>query len=474
MEEDSNLTSDKNEPDNSTVNASESTVKSTESANVPISDSTETTPIKNNNRFKLPKLSLNRNTILAGSLALILLVVGTLSLVLTRQNNQDLSNEEVVTINQESEKLGAAILLSEGTLQTKPIDSGDWEDATTETEIGQGTAIRTVGASSRAVIAFDDGSALRLDANSEAELESVTVDRIVIKHISGYTYNRVLPSEKLTYVVTSEDAQYEALGTAFKTATTGDEQSVEVYHSKVVETGLNVTPEAGEKLTVINKPKPSENGKIEKLDIEKVKSDPFLQWNRELDEKDENYKASLGFLSDITGPEVTLNSNDGDVTLLEPSAAEGTIEISGSTESGAKLTVLSKSKSGATPVDVTVGSDGKFTTPVLSAPLGDSVFEFIATDRVGNKTTKTVRITFQRKSQPVAGNAVSFILTAVKDSDKKKISISWKLNGIETPDGVKLVYSKSAKPTYNPNGIDEVKPEYISSGSNFSIDFILN
>jgi hypothetical protein len=173
-----------------------------------------------------------------------------------------------------------------------------------------------------------------------------------------------------------------------------------------------------------------------------------MEWNRELDVNDDNYKDNLGFLSDITAPDITINKNDGDVILLEPSATEGTIELTGKTEAGAKLTVQSKSQSDSSPVDVTVSSDGSFTTPVLTAPIGSAVFEFIASDRAGNKTTKPLRITFQKKSQPVAGNATSFILSS--SAKEEKLQLNWKLNGIEAPDGFKVVYEKdNQNPIFN-------------------------
>jgi hypothetical protein len=422
-------------------------IQSPEAVNTPIETTGPTVEKPKKSKFRLPKIKWNRNTILVVSLTVLLIIVGVFTLVLSRDNSTEESQNEVVVEQQEEVQLiGAAILIDEGTIQIVSTETGEWQDADTTTVIEQGAELRTVGATSRAVIGFDDGSALRLDANSEVVLEEMTTERIVVKHVGGYTYNRVLPSETITYVVTSEDAQYEALGTAFKTASTGDEQSVEVYHSSVIETNTNKTPKEGEKLIVENKAAPTENGTIKKIDIEDVKNDPFMEWNRELDINDDNYKDSLGFLSDITAPEITLDKNDGDVILLEPNASEGTIELTGKTESGTKVTVESKSQPGSSPIEVTVSSDGTFKTPVLTAPIGNSVFEFVATDRSGNKAVKTLRITFQRKSQPVAGNAVSFVLTSTIDDE---LELNWTINGIEAPDGYKVVYEKgNANPVF--------------------------
>ena len=427
--------------------------------------STEPTPNKKSRlksfKFRIPKISfktMNKNTVLAVSLLLVLIVVGIFTVFMTRDKKLEVASEESVTAQKTSDEktITAVIKQQEGSFQIKP-NEGDWKDAVTSDTLAEGYSIRTVGAVSRVIVAFEDGSELRIDANSEVSLETVRAERIVIKHVSGYTYNRVITSETLKYIVSSRDATYEAQGTAFKTAATGDEQAVEVIHSSVLETNLNKSPKAGQKLTVKNKVLPSSNGKIEQLDIEKVKSDAFLQWNRELDAKDDKFKKDLGFLQDIIPPEISLKSSDGDVIFLDPGATEGTLAISGNTEASAKLTALSKSQSGAQPVDVSVGSDGSFTTPVLSAPLGSSVFEFIVKDKTGNSTTKTLRVTFQRKSQPVIANDGSIQLTATKVGGDK-VKFKWTYgSGTTAADGVKLIYSKTEDPEYKAVGTTTAK-----------------
>jgi hypothetical protein len=422
--------------------------------------STDKTPRKKLNlksfKFSVPKISfkkLNKNAVLAISLTAVLVIVGVFTVILTGDKKTELAKEESVNMQEASTEktISAVIKQQEGSFQIKPTE-GDWNDATTTDALAEGYSIRTVGAVSKVIVAFEDGSELRIDANSEVSLETVRADRIVIKHVSGYTYNRVVPSDSLTYIITSKDATYEAQGTAFRTATTGDEQAVEVFHSSVIETNSNKSPKTGQKLTVKSNVNPSSNGKIEQLDIEKIKNDAFLQWNRELDANNDKFKKDLGFLQDIVAPEITLKTSDGDVIFLDPSATEGTIEISGNTETGSKVTALSKSQSGAQPVDVTVGSDGNFTTPVLSAPLGSSVFEFVVKDKTGNTTTKTLRVTFQRKSQSITTTKDSIELTATKVGGDK-VKFEWTFaSGTTAPDGVKLVYGSSANPIFKTDG----------------------
>lgn len=391
---------------------------------------------------------LSRNTKLAIILVVILLFVGLLTFIFTRStSDQTFSDEQVVETETEVETINASISLRQGTLEIKD-ENGEWVDVPTDYAPSEGDVLRTVGATSRSVIAYEDGTELRLDANSEIEFLTLRTDRIVVRHINGYTYSRVISNENRAYIIESTNAQYEAVGTAFKTAASGDEQAVEVYHNTVHETILNKKPNEGEKLTVKSLTTPDKDGEIEKLDIEQVKQDQFMTWNKNLDEQNENFKNDLGFLKDFDAPDINITSHqDGETVLLDSSATEGTIEFSGNTEKGSKVTVQSKSQSGSQPIDVSVDGGGNFTTPVLSAPLGNSVFEFVVKDRVGNTATKNIRINFQRKSAPVTSVQDGIALSAVKDGTK--INLSWELLGnLKAEDGYKVVWADSSQPVY--------------------------
>lgn len=407
---------------------------------------------------------LNRHTQLAIALAVLLLLIAFFAFVFGSGSSTDTNSgsQETSELSQ-SEAKTAKIIRIDGTLQQKNQD-GEWEDIAVDALLEERAVIRTVGATSRAIVQFEDTSELRMDANSEVELITLTDDRIVTRQVSGYSFNRVSENDNRTYVVETIDAQYEALGTAFKVAASGDEQSVEVYQNSVHETSTNKRPAEGEKLVVISAVRPNENNTIKKLDIEQVKQDAFVQWNREIDLASEQYKNQLGYLTDFDAPDITITSpQENEVILLDPDATEGTVEISGTTERGASLSVQSKSTSGSSPVTVTVGSNGEFKTPVLSAPLGSSVFSFIAKDKTGNTTEKSIRFTFQRKSAPVDSGAI--LLSGEKKGNK--ISLSWTLSGgLKAPDGYRIVYGTSQNPTVD--SADEVQA--IQSGKSAEID----
>lgn len=413
------------------------------------------------NKFIKKFNKLNRNVKLASVLVLILLVVGLISFLSTKADEIPIISEVVNTESdalEETDSITANVTLTQGSLQIKNEDS-EWENYTAESEIGEGTSFKTSGATSRTVIAFDDGCEVRLDGNSELELQELTVERIVVRLVDGYVYNRVVPNKDMTYVVTTDDAQFEALGTAFRVGNTGDEQAVEVFHSSVIETSTNTTTREGEKLVVIDNQRPSNNGTIEKLDIERIKNDSFIKWNKDLDKENDSFKNSLGFLSDFEAPEINLDVSDGDTILLDPSAEEGTVQITGTTEKDAELTVTVKSVENAGVINVSVGDDGKFTTPVLTAPLGDATIEFVAKDKTGNTTTDTVRITFQRKSGSVGGQG---IVLFDNGSDSEDVNLAWSVSGLDTSDGFRVIYSNTnTDPTF---GVDTADP--VSTGTN--------
>lgn len=392
--------------------------------------------------------SLNRNAKLAVILVIILVFSGILAFGIS-SNNASVSqfeNKEETGVVEETPSINAMISLKEGTLQAKN-DEGEWEDVQTDFQITENDSLRTVGATSRAVIVFDDGSELRLDADSEVELTTVTAGRIVIRQVSGYSYSRVTEVEARSYVVETADAQYEAEGTAFRTVASGDEQAVEVFHNTVVETKSNTTVQEGEKYIVRSQVRPVDDDTIQRLDIEDIKQDNFMQWNRDLDLNSELFEDKLGFLGDFEAPDIAINDPKPDETiLLEPNASEGTVTISGTTERNARLSVQSKSLPDSTEVEVTVNDDGSFTTPVLKAPLGSSVFTFIVRDRVGNTDEINIRYTFQRKSSPITNGQGSYVLGVSQQNDN--IVATWSLGSNNAPDGVRLVYTDSASPSY--------------------------
>lgn len=410
--------------------------------------------------------NLSKNTVLASCLIATLVIVGAWSVIFSNNNEKELAQNEAEEVSsiETAPAMGAIVSYIEGTVEYKD-EKGTWQTATKETSLVSGTGLKTTGASSRAIVLLDDGSAVRLDANTEVVFESLTMSRVVIAQESGHLYNRVTPSESRNYIVGTEEAQFQSVGTAFRTIANGDEEAVEVYQSSVKETSTNLSAIEGEKLIVKNYVNPDKDETKEKIDIEALKKDAFITWNKEQDQKDPNFKSSLGFLGDFDGPKIEITEPAvGSTIEMESNSPSGSVSIKGKTETKSKLTVQSKSQSGSTPVDVVVNDDGSFDTGLLTAPIGNSVFEFIATDKVGNKTTLSVKYVFKRK---VVVQTQGITLSIDTTTDDDYIILNWTLDGITTPEGVKVVYSKETNPTFEDSNDKRV---YVETGTTTKID----
>lgn len=394
---------------------------------------------------KLRHKKLSKNTVLAGSLIGILVIVGAWSVLISNNTEKEIAKEaEVVSSIETAPAMGATVSYIEGTVEYKD-EKGAWKTATKETKLVSGTGLKTTGASSRAIVLLDDGSAIRLDANTEVTFESLTMSRVVLAQESGHLYNRITPSESRSYIVGTDEAQFQSVGTAFRTIANGDEEAVEVYQSTVKETSTNLSAVEGEKLIVKNFVNPDKDETKEKIDIENLKKDTFIIWNKEQDLKDPNFKSSLGFLGDFDGPKIDITDPAiGSTIEMASDSQSGSLSVKGKTEGKSKLTVQSKSQSGSAPVDVVVNDDGSFDTGTLTAPIGNSVFEFIATDKIGNKTILSVKYEFKRKAV-LQTQGITLSIDTSSDDD---VLLSWSLSGITTPEGVKVLYSKEPDPTY--------------------------
>jgi len=367
----------------------------------------------------------------------------------TTPNSTELSSEpqeEVVEIDT-ADSVTATLSTVQGTVEYR--SDNIWSNAELDMEITEGMSLKTTGASSRAIVQLADGSEARLDANSEITFETLTITRIVLLHNDGHLFNRVVPSDDRTYAVQMKNSQFQAIGTAFLTTSSGDEESTEVYHGKVQETTINQEATEGDKITVKDFRDHSHDGNKTKIDIEQLKQNAFVLWNKGIDEKHEVFKAQLGFLSDFDGPIITIIDPAPNSTIDVPSnVAAGEVVVSGSTEKGTKsLTIQSKSQAGSIPILVNVDEQGNFSTPQITAPLGTSVFEFVAFDKVGNKTTKNFNYVFREKSTVQQKG----IILTLDQSTPNKLKFKWSLIGMKASDGVQLIYDNN-KDTEYPDG----------------------
>ncbi len=327
-------------------------------------------------------------------------------------------------------------------------NGSDWEAIAVGTTVAGQSQIRT-GEASKAVLEFDEGSALRLDENTHVILEEVNNKNISVAQIAGETYSRVNKTSGLTYKVKSGDAETTALGTAFGVAAEksnwvkkGEKKViVKVVESKVKvkivknDETLEKEVSEGEEL-VVDMTKPIEEvAKKIPLPKEETAQDGFYVWNRE---EDSQKDYPLGVLSDNTPPEVNISEPlDGITTELVRVAVRGT------TEAGARVFVNGMEAK---------NDNGNF-EKIIDLKVGANTVEVKAKDESGNAALKKIIVT--RKGEAVVASPLYLKGYASTDG----IYLSWSLSGITAPKGFKLVKSLSAYPSYPGDSAVYINPD---------------
>ena len=254
---------------------------------------------KKKSRFSLSK----RTSILAGALVAVLALAGAVYVFggsdsTVNENSEPQAAEEV---SQKIYPQGAAVTDVLGTVEYN-VGEG-WLEVEPGTTIEETHQLRT-GEDSRAVVTLDDGSAIRLNSDSLVTFSELTTASVVVDNESGQVYSRVSASDTRVFSVSVGEDSYQALGTAYRTVNEKDTKGVEVFHSKVkTEDSEKKEKEVGEGESFFTKHSDEEQvDKVAKLDLEDLKDDDFLKWNKEKDEDEKEYKDKLGFIKDIDEP----------------------------------------------------------------------------------------------------------------------------------------------------------------------------
>lgn len=226
---------------------------------------------------------------------------------------------DTVTTPVEQPKLGIAVTVVEGTVEYMKGES-DWQDLVATTSLGEGDSVRT-GNESRLVLTLDDGSAIRLDANTTIRLTSLTANQIDVEHLDGIAYSRIVPSETRTYTVVVDGTTYQAVGTAFATIKSETENGVRVFENSVRVNGSpDAVPEGKEFFQTAADTK--REGLISDIDIDALVKDTFINWNVSLDEKDTTFKEKLGILPQIKKRAAEIKKQEEAKKKAEREAAE--------------------------------------------------------------------------------------------------------------------------------------------------------
>ena len=236
----------------------------------------------------------NKIAMIVGAVVAVVLLIG-LAVMFLRSSGGD--SEPTNTDDSKQAKarlLGVTPVLVDGEAWLRSDSEAEWQQMTVDSELKEGYAVRTEPAS-RMVIAFDDGSVLRLDSNSSVVLTSLANDSVQIEQTSGVVYSRVVASSR-TYTVVAGGNSYEALGTAFSTVENESESGVQVYQSSVKVDDKTI----GEgKRYYTKSPSTTLSGQVTDLNIDELVADSFIEWCLSEDEKNAEFKNELGTLARV-------------------------------------------------------------------------------------------------------------------------------------------------------------------------------
>jgi hypothetical protein len=359
-------------------------------------------------------------------------------------SNKTISNEVVKPYY----KLAGEVVLLEGVAEKKSGDN--WVALKLGDKINERDVLQT-GDDSKLVVILDDGSAVRLDKNTQITLSTLSDQVILISQAHGRVYHRVQKGQ-LVYNVRSLDTLATALGTSFSVKTDEETKNTEVavFESKVqvTVTGEDVsteTAESGEKIVV-------DDSVIALSELsQEEKTDEFVKWNETLDEKD-----ITPTLTPIPTAQVTTVVPSG--LKLSASAGSGKASLSwtysGDAPSGFKI-MRSLSANPTYPLresdDFKYLESSSVRSYTWAGLEGGKTYHFRVGvyDGEGNITLYSNDVSVTPLSSENSGYATSVSLQAVSN-EAGKVHLTWTIAGGEATYGFKLTRSLNSNPEYPP------------------------
>lgn len=243
--------------------------------------------------------------LVAASLVLIAAVAAT-AWILLRNTENDTANQQETSNQTTPEQTQANVVtasLVEGTVEYQRGAEAEWQTVSpaASTLFEEGDMVRT-GADSRAVLAFEDGNAVRLDANTTMQLTSLTAGQAEIEQTEGRLYSRVTPNGgSLTIYI--DEVSYQATGAAFGTIKMPNTSGVQAYYGSVHVSEMADAVAEGSQYYAAHE-NAALQGEITNIDIAALSSgDAFILWNVEQDKLSPAFAATLGILAQLNQDE---------------------------------------------------------------------------------------------------------------------------------------------------------------------------
>jgi len=176
----------------------------------------------------------------------------------------------------------AVLIIDHGTAQYN--SDGVWNDARSRMELKQDYSVKTLS-DSMAKIIFSD-SVMRLDANTEVKLDTLSPEKVSVTQMLGRTWSRLLKISGISdYEVNTPNAIASVRGTGFAIIFNGNNTEIKVLDGTVnVDSMENGTKKAsvsvGENKEVI-----VYLYDVENLTLEDLQGDSWIELNKNLDEE---------------------------------------------------------------------------------------------------------------------------------------------------------------------------------------------
>ena len=322
--------------------------------------------------------------------------------------------------------------------------------------------LRTLEAS-KAILSFEDGSAMRLDQNTHVIIEDMTEENIILQQIVGKSYSRVNKSSTLAYTVRSLNTQTTALGTAF-TVEIDPADPLQEVNIKALESSVKIklfdqgqSEEKhlleGEEANIVATLPINQSLSVRTIIQEELQAD-FFAWNRSEDEKTNQ---PLGKLQDIEPPALEItNPANGLITT------EKKVFLAGRTDPDS-IILLNDNE--------IPSSQGQFLHEVDLA-LGENIFHLKTFDSYGNVTNAAISVIrepiqiakniepakeytsaenkppyLKKDEESVSiGNLPNINLSATPN--ERGVYLSWSINGLESLYGFKILKSQERDNAY--------------------------
>ncbi|MCU0667044.1 MAG: FecR family protein [Patescibacteria group bacterium] len=390
--------------------------------------------------------------------------VGVFSLVTNKNKPEPAVNGAIET----GPTLSANVTVIDGKASFSK-NGENWQELKADQVINQGDWIETTD-SSRVVLLLDDGSAIRLNENTKIVLKSTNPNNIVITNEIGEVYTRVVTNTERKFTVISNNNEYTALGTAYKTVNTDKVKGVQVYHSSVKSGDKTVTE--GKQWLIIE----GADKDIQDISLDELKNDTFIKWNAEQDKASNEFKDKLGYLVNLDKPV----EQPKPAPAPEPGAS---INLSGSVskEKGIQLSwstinigtvdgyKIVKSTKNSTPIFGKDGSlyiKGSNTKSYLWGVTDGGkyyirVCGYVASSASCNVYSNTITVTAPKVNKIDSSDerSGSLNLKSVGGS-----TVEWTLNG-KSPGGYKLVWNTTGSPVYPGSSYQYYSSESTKSGN---------